>query len=100
MLAPFSSEGIQKEQQEISFIKQNKRGEIHMRHFISTSSLRERLAKWTQNLLWGFMALSLLFKISLDLKGGEAEAGRSIAGSLKLITLSPRHLAELKRCLS
>lgn len=45
MLAPFSSEGIQKEQQEISFIKQNKRGEIHMHHFISTSSLRERLAK-------------------------------------------------------
>lgn len=84
MLASFRADGIQKEQHEISFLKQNKMGEKN--HRFSQS----RLAKRTQNLLRGFIPLRLLFEISLDLKGGKAKAGRGIAVQLKAhYSLSP-----------
>lgn len=70
-------DGIQKEQQEISFIKWNKTGKN-----ILTSTPTDAWQSEPRICAEGFSALSQVFKISLDLKGGEAEAGRSIAGQL------------------
>lgn len=85
----FNPDGIQKEKQEISFIKQNKKGEKGEKKKSTTATsyipaLSATLARVNPKPSSRvFTALSPRFKISLDLKGGEAEAARGIAGQLK-----------------
>lgn len=82
-----SFDGIQKEQQEVSFIKRNKTGKNIL---TSTRSPTDTWQSEPRTCAEGFTALSQVFKISLDLKGGEAEAGRGIAGQLNThYSLSP-----------
>lgn len=81
-----SSGGIQKKQQKISFFKQNK--SLGKEEEGGGQASRPKLLSvawqsWTRNLLCGFLAQSLLFKISLDLRSGKAKEGRGIAVQLK-----------------
>lgn len=90
MLASLALTGFRKNNKRFPSKNRTRRGggshaALHIQKF--SQSL---LAMWTWNLLWGFVTLSLLFKISLDLKGGEAKAPRGIAVQLKAhYSLSP-----------